>query len=228
MGIQIEKKQKIHRMVHKACLFDLDGVLVDTAIYHFQAWKNLGKNFDYELSVEQNEELKGVSRVASLDRILSWANKEASQAEKNAWLIEKNENYLALISHMNPSEILPGVLDFLKQIKELGYLIALGSASKNAEIILQKTGLISWFDAIIDGNHVQKSKPDPEVFLKGAEALKVSPEACIVFEDASAGVEAAKRAGMKAIGIGDPMVLDEADKVIPSFSGVQAVNLLLF
>ena len=215
-------------MKPKACLFDLDGVLVDTAIYHFQAWKNLGKNFDYELSEEQNEELKGVSRVASLDRILTWAKKEASQVEKTAWLIEKNENYLDLISNMNPDEILPGVLAFLQAIKDQGYLIALGSASKNAEIILEKTGLITWFDAIIDGNHVQKSKPDPEVFLKGAEALGVSPEDCIVFEDASAGIEAAKRAGMKSIGIGDPIVLHEANKVIPSFLGINAGNLLLF
>ena len=215
-------------MKHKACLFDLDGVLVDTAIYHFQAWKNLGKNFDYELSEEQNEELKGVSRVASLDRILTWAKKEASQVEKTAWLIEKNENYLDLISNMNPDEILPGVVAFLQAIKDQGYLIALGSASKNAEIILEKTGLNTWFDAIIDGNHVQKSKPDPEVFLKGAEALGVSPEDCIVFEDASAGIEAAKRAGMKSIGIGDPIVLHEANKVIPSFLGVNAGNLLLF
>jgi len=215
-------------MKYKACLFDLDGVLVDTAIYHFQAWKNLGKNFDYELTEEQNEELKGISRVASLDRILTWAKKEASQEEKNKWLIEKNENYLELISNMNPSEILPGVLDFLQEIKAQGYLIALGSASKNAEVILRKTGLISWFDAIIDGNHVQKSKPDPEVFLKGAEALGVLPENCIVFEDASAGIEAAKRAGMKAIGIGDPSILDGADQVISSFIGVQASKLFLF
>ena len=215
-------------MKYKACLFDLDGVLVDTAIYHFQAWKNLGKNFDYELTEEQNEKLKGISRVASLDRILTFAQKEASQEEKNKWLIEKNENYLELISNMNPSEILPGVLDFLQEIKAQGYLIALGSASKNAEVILRKTGLISWFDAIIDGNHVQKSKPDPEVFLKGAEALGVSPENCIVFEDASAGIEAAKRAGMKAIGIGDSYILDGADQVISSFVGVKATKLFLF
>ena len=215
-------------MKYKACLFDLDGVLVDTAIYHFQAWKNLGKNFDYELTEEQNEKLKGISRVASLDRILTFAQKEASQEEKNKWLIEKNENYLELISNMNPSEILPGVLDFLQEIKAQGYLIALGSASKNAEVILRKTGLISWFDAIIDGNHVQKSKPDPEVFLKGADALGVSPENCIVFEDASAGIEAAKRAGMKAIGIGDPSILEGADQVISSFIGVQASKLFLF
>jgi beta-phosphoglucomutase len=215
-------------MNYKACLFDLDGVLVDTAIYHFQAWKNLGKKFNYELTEEQNEQLKGVSRVESLNKILAWANYSATEAEKSEWLVEKNEEYLRLISNMNPSEILPGVVEFLTKIKELGYQIALGSASKNAEIILQKTGLIDWFDLIIDGNKVNKSKPDPEVFLKGAEGLGLSPEHCIVFEDAQAGVEAAKAGNMKAIGIGDAETLKLADKIIPNFIGVNAVELLQF
>jgi beta-phosphoglucomutase len=215
-------------MTYKACLFDLDGVLVDTAIYHFQAWKMLGENFNYQLTEEQNEQLKGVSRVESLNRILDWANYSATSEQKEAWLIEKNENYLQLISNMNPAEILPGVLDFLGQIKELGYKIALGSASKNSEVILTKTGLLPWFDLIIDGNKVTKSKPDPEVFLKGAEGLGFQPEECIVFEDAQAGVEAAKKGGMKAIGIGDVDVLSEADKVIPTFIGVKATELLKF
>jgi beta-phosphoglucomutase len=215
-------------MTYKACLFDLDGVLVDTAIYHFQAWKMLGENFNYQLTKEQNEQLKGVSRVESLNRILDWANYSATSEQKEAWLIEKNENYLQLISTMNPAEILPGVLDFLGQIKELGYKIALGSASKNSEVILTKTGLLPWFDLIIDGNKVTKSKPDPEVFLKGAEGLGFKPEECIVFEDAQAGVEAAKKGGMKAIGIGEADVLSEADKVIPTFFGVKATELLKF
>ena len=215
-------------MKYKACLFDLDGVLVDTAIYHFKAWRALGLNFGYQLTEEQNEQLKGISRVESLDRILNWAGVQASEEEKSKWLIEKNEHYLELISQMNPSEILPGVSDFLGQIKKEGYLIALGSASKNAEIILNKTGLMHWFDVIIDGNKVTKSKPDPEVFLKGAEALGVSPEECIVFEDAVAGVEAAKKGGMKAIGIGETSVLNQADKVISSFSGVLSKDLLNF
>ena len=215
-------------MTYKACLFDLDGVLVDTAIYHFQAWKMLGENFNYQLTEEQNEQLKGVSRVESLNRILDWANYSATSKQKEAWLIEKNENYLQLISTMNPAEILPGVLDFLGQIKELGYKIALGSASKNSEVILTKTGLLPWFDLIIDGNKVTKSKPDPEVFLKGAEGLGFQPEECIVFEDAQAGVEAAKKGGMKAIGIGEADVLSEADKVIPTFIGVKATELLKF
>lgn len=215
-------------MTYKACLFDLDGVLVDTAIYHFQAWKNLGSKFGYTLTEEQNEQLKGVSRVESLNRILSWANYTATEEQKSAWLIEKNDNYLDLISNMNPSEILPGVLDFLHQIKQAGYKIALGSASKNAEIILAKTGLIEWFDLIIDGNKVTKSKPDPEVFLKGAAGLGFQPNECIVFEDAQAGVEAAKAGNMRAIGIGEAEMLGEADKVISSFVGVQASKLLQF
>ena len=215
-------------MTYKACLFDLDGVLVDTAIYHFQAWKMLGENFNYQLTEEQNEQLKGVSRVESLNRILDWASYSATADQKEVWLKEKNDNYLQLISNMNPAEILPGVVDFLAQIKEQGYKIALGSASKNAEIILEKTGLMPWFDLIIDGNKVTKSKPDPEVFLKGAAGLGFQPKECIVFEDAQAGVEAAKKGGMKAIGIGEASVLIEADKVIPNFIGINSADLLLF
>ncbi len=215
-------------MTYKACLFDLDGVLVDTAIYHFQAWKNLGSKFGYVLTEEQNEQLKGVSRVESLNRILAWANYSATEEQISAWLIEKNENYLELISTMNPSEILPGVVDFLGQLKKAGYKIALGSASKNAEIILAKTGLTEWFDLIVDGNMVTKSKPDPEVFLKGAMGLGVEPAACVVFEDAQAGIEAAKAGDMRAIGIGEAEMLGQADKVIPTFVGVQASELLQF
>jgi beta-phosphoglucomutase len=215
-------------MTYKACLFDLDGVLVDTAIYHYQAWKNLGSKFGYVLTEEQNEQLKGVSRVESLNRILAWANYAATEEQISAWLIEKNDNYLELISNMNPSEILPGVLEFLQQLKKNGYKIALGSASKNAEIILAKTGLTDWFDLIIDGNKVSKSKPDPEVFLKGAMGLGVEPEECIVFEDAQAGIEAAKAGNMRAIGIGEAEMLRQADKVIPSFVGVEATELLQF
>ncbi len=214
-------------MKYKACLFDLDGVLVDTAVYHFQAWKILGKHFNFELSHEQNEELKGISRVESLDKILHWAHFQATQDQKGRWLKEKNETYLELISHMNPSEILPGVISFLDQLKEQGYLIALGSASKNAVIILEKTGLTTWFNAIIDGNVVTKSKPDPEVFIKGAEALGCPAAACIVFEDAQAGIDAAKAGGMKVVGVGSPTILRGADKVISSFTELQVSELLL-
>ena len=215
-------------MSYKACLFDLDGVLVDTAIYHFQAWKMLGENFNYQLTEEQNEQLKGVSRVESLNRILNWATYTATEEQREIWLKEKNDNYLQLIMNMNPSEILPGVVDFLGQIKADGYKIALGSASKNAEIILEKTHLTPWFDLIIDGNKVSKSKPDPEVFLKGAEGLGLLPFECIVFEDAQAGVEAAIAGGMKVIGIGEASVLSDANKVIPNFVGIKSADLLNF
>jgi beta-phosphoglucomutase len=188
----------------------------------------LGENFGYQLTEEQNEQLKGVSRVESLNRILVWASFSATEEQKKIWLKEKNDNYLSLISSMNPSEILPGVVDFLAQIKKDGYKIGLGSASKNAEIILEKTGLMPWFDLIIDGNKVSKSKPDPEVFLKGAEGLGLLPHECIVFEDAQAGVEAAKSGGMKVIGIGEASVLKEADKVISNFVGINSADLLLF
>jgi beta-phosphoglucomutase len=215
-------------MSYKACLFDLDGVLVDTAIYHFKAWKMLGENFNYQLTEEQNEQLKGVSRVESLNRILNWATYTATEEQKEIWLKEKNDNYLQLIMNMNPSEILPGVVNFLGQIKADGYKIALGSASKNAEIILEKTHLMPWFDVIIDGNKVSKSKPDPEVFLKGAEGLGLLPSECIVFEDAQAGVEAAIAGGMKVIGIGEASVLGDANKVIPNFVGIKSADLLNF
>lgn len=215
-------------MSYKACLFDLDGVLVDTAIYHFQAWKMLGENFNYQLTEEQNEQLKGVSRVESLNRILNWATYTATEEQKEIWLKEKNDNYLQLIMNMNPSEILPGVVNFLGQIKADGYKIALGSASKNAEIILEKTHLTPWFDVIIDGNKVSKSKPDPEVFLKGAEGLGLLPSECIVFEDAQAGVEAAIAGGMKVIGIGEASVLSDANKVIQNFVGIKSADLLNF
>lgn len=212
-------------MKYKACLFDLDGVLVDTAIYHFKAWQQLGLQFGYQLTEDQNEQLKGISRVESLKRILEWAKFTASDEQQSIWLKEKNEIYLNLISQMNPNEILPGVSHFLEDIKRKGYLIALGSASKNAQIILEKTGLLKWFDAIIDGNIVEKSKPDPEVFIKGAEALQVKANECIVFEDAQAGIEAAKKANMYAVGIGEASILIQADKVIKSFENVTIETL---
>lgn len=212
----------------KGCIFDLDGVLVDTAIYHFQAWKMIASQVNFDLSEAQNELLKGVSRVESLDKILVWAGVLIDEPTKEKFLQEKNENYLHLISKMNKNEILPGVVAFLRQLKSEGYLIALGSASKNSELILLKTGLNIWFDAIIDGNKVSKSKPDPEVFLKGADALGLNPLECVVFEDAQAGIEAAINAGMKSIGIGLPHILTRADKVIETFLGEKPTSLLEF
>lgn len=197
-------------MSRKAFIFDLDGVIVDTAKYHFLAWQKLAQELGIEFTPEHNEELKGVSRVRSLDIILASGHIEASQEDKNKWLIQKNEDYLSYLVDMDESEILPGVLHVLEFIKEKKQLIALGSASKNARPILEKTGILHFFDAIVDGNDVSNAKPDPEVFLKAAQLLNVSNENAIVFEDSVAGIQAANIANMISVGIGDAAILHEA------------------
>jgi beta-phosphoglucomutase len=197
-------------MTKKAFIFDLDGVIVDTAKYHFLAWQKLAQELGIEFTPEHNEELKGVSRVRSLDIILALGNIEASQEDKNKWLTQKNEDYLSYLVDMDESEILPGVLPVLEFIKEKKQLIALGSASKNARPILEKTGILPFFDAIVDGNDVSNAKPDPEVFLRAAQLLNVSNENAIVFEDSVAGIQAANSANMISVGIGDAAILHEA------------------
>jgi beta-phosphoglucomutase len=197
-------------MTKKAFIFDLDGVIVDTAKYHFLAWQKLAQELGIEFTPEHNEELKGVSRVRSLDIILALGNIEASQEDKNKWLTQKNEDYLSYLVDMDESEILPGVLPVLEFIKEKNQLIALGSASKNARPILEKTGILPFFDAIVDGNDVSNAKPDPEVFLRAAQLLNVSNENAIVFEDSVAGIQAANTANMISVGIGDAAILHEA------------------
>ena len=197
-------------MTKKAFIFDLDGVIVDTAKYHFLAWQKLAQELGIEFTPEHNEDLKGVSRVRSLDIILALGNIEASQEDKNKWLIQKNEDYLSYLVDIDESEILPGVLHVLEFIKEKNQLIALGSASKNARPILEKTGILPFFDAIVDGNDVSNAKPDPEVFLRAAQLLNVSNENAIVFEDSVAGIQAANIANMISVGIGDAAILHEA------------------
>ena len=199
-------------------IFDLDGVLVDTARFHYLAWKKLAENLGISFSHEQNEALKGVSRKESLEKILGWGNKVLTESEIEHWLTQKNNWYLEHIYEMDPREMLPGARDFLKMVHESPIKVALGSASKNAPLILDRLGVTHHFDAVIDGNRTSRSKPDPEVFQLGAEAIGLSPESVVVFEDAVAGVEAAKRAGMLAIGVGEPEVLSKADLVIPGFA----------
>ncbi|WP_426350102.1 beta-phosphoglucomutase [Alloiococcus sp. CFN-8] len=201
----------------KACLFDLDGVIVDTAKYHYLAWKRLADELGFQFTEEDNERLKGVSRMASLDILLSIGGIAASDEEKEEMAAKKNQWYVDYITKLKEDEILPGVKEFLTTLRNNDIKIALGSASKNSMIILENLKLVPYFDAIVDGNKVSKAKPDPEVFLLGAKELGVSPSACVVFEDAEAGIEAAKRAGMRAIGIGEPSILKEADKVVPGF-----------
>ena len=197
-------------MTKKAFIFDLDGVIVDTAKYHYLAWKKIATDLGIEFTHEHNELLKGVSRVRSLDIILGLGQVEASQEQKDQWLIQKNEDYLSYLVDMDQSEILPGVMKVLKFLKANQQPIALGSASKNARPILEKTGILSYFDAIVDGNDVSNAKPDPEVFLQAAQKLGITNENSIVFEDSVAGIQAANSASMTSIGIGDATILNEA------------------
>jgi beta-phosphoglucomutase len=204
----------------KAFIFDLDGVIVDTAKYHYLAWLKIANQLDIEFTLEHNELLKGVSRVRSLDIILELGKIDASQEDKNKWLVQKNEDYLSYLVDMNQSEILPGVLPVLKFLKERNQAIALGSASKNARPILEKTGIIHYFDAIVDGNDVSNAKPDPEVFLIAAKLLGTEPENAIVFEDSVAGVQAANIANMISIGIGEESILNEAKFIFEDFTHI--------
>ena len=197
-------------MTKKAFIFDLDGVIVDTAKYHYLAWKKIATELGIEFTHDHNELLKGVSRVRSLDIILGLGEVDASQAQKDQWLIQKNEDYLSYLVDMDQSEILPGVMTVLEFLKANHQPIALGSASKNARPILEKTGILSYFDAIVDGNDVSNAKPDPEVFLQAAQKLGISNENSIVFEDSVAGIQAANIASMTSIGIGEASILNEA------------------
>lgn len=197
----------------KGAIFDLDGVLVDTAKYHYQAWKRLANSVGVEFSLDDNEHLKGVSRAESLELILKKGNIEKSAEEKQALMDVKNEWYLDLAAEMNPDEALPGAISFLESCKSKGIKIALGSSSKNAPMILERLGITHLFDAIVDGNVVSKSKPDPTVFLTAAEKLGLAPSECIVFEDAISGVQAAKTGGFYCVGIGTKEVLPLADEI---------------
>lgn len=195
----------------KGFLFDLDGVIVDTAVFHFQAWRRCAQKLGGDFTEAQNEELKGVSRVDSLKKIIEWTGASVTADEFEALMVEKNGWYLELVQELSAADGLPGAMAFLQQAHARGIKIALGSASKNAPMILDKMGLTPLFDAIIDGNNVINGKPHPEVFLKGAAALGLNPEECVVFEDSIAGVQAAKTGGMSCVGIGTPETLEGAD-----------------
>ncbi|WP_460217748.1 beta-phosphoglucomutase [Psychroserpens sp. MEBiC05023] len=209
-------------MHKKGFIFDLDGVIVDTAKYHFLAWKKLANSIGVDFSEVQNEQLKGVSRVRSLEKILEWGHKTLSEAEFARLMSLKNVDYLSYIDKMDNSEILPDVSKTLDYLIEKQQAIALGSASKNATPILKKVSLLEKFEAIVDGNDVSKAKPDPEVFLIGAKLLNMKPEDCVVFEDSVAGIQAANTAKMISIGIGSEEVLHEADYIFNDFTEISA------
>jgi beta-phosphoglucomutase len=206
----------------KACIFDLDGVIVDTAKYHYLAWKKLATMLNINFTEENNERLKGVSRMASLDIILEIGNMVLDEKMKEEYAALKNKWYLDYINQMMPDEILPGSLEFISELKNAGIKVALGSASKNTPLILERLGIGKLFDAVADGNVVRNAKPDPEVFITAAKMLGVQPEGCVVFEDAVAGVEAALNAGMRCVGIGSEKTLKDAHFVV---SGLDKISL---
>ncbi|MGE5393515.1 MAG: beta-phosphoglucomutase [Candidatus Saccharibacteria bacterium] len=210
----------------EACIFDLDGVIVDTAKYHYIAWRALAEELGFVFTVEDNERLKGVSRMRSLEILLEIGNLQFTDAEKQAMAEKKNALYVSYIQQMTPEEILPGVEQFLQEIRNKGIKIALGSASKNSPMILRQIHLSDMFDTVVDGNSITEAKPNPEVFLAGAKRLGVDPKQCVVFEDAIAGIEAARNAGMHSVGVGDARTLAMADMVIPGFEGFSYEKLL--
>ena len=203
-----------------ACIFDLDGVVVDTAKYHYLAWKRLAAEHGFDFTEHDNERLKGVSRMASLEILLEIGQKSASPLEKELMAARKNAWYVEYIENMNPSEILPGAQVFIENLRGRGIKVALGSASKNARLILNRIGLVNHFDTIVDGTRVVNAKPNPEVFLIAASDLGVTPAECLVFEDAEAGVEAAINGGMRCVGVGNPLVLSKANLVIDGFKNL--------
>ncbi len=210
----------------KGCIFDLDGVIVDTAKYHYQSWKRLAKELGFEFDEAVNERLKGISRMDSLNIVLAQGGILVTEEEKETMCYEKNEWYKEYISELDESELLPGVKVFIEGLRAEGVKIGLGSASRNAKTILKGIGIDHLFDVMIDGNDVSKSKPDPEVFLKGAEGLGLAPEHVVVFEDARKGLEAAITAGFIPVGVGSPELLPEADMHIQSFENFSLEEVL--
>ncbi|WP_367569400.1 beta-phosphoglucomutase [Lacrimispora sp.] len=210
----------------KTCIFDMDGVICDTAKYHFHAWKKLGDRLGIVFTEQDNERLKGVSRMESLEILLSLSDRTYTEEEKLSFAEEKNKNYVDYISAMDKNEILPGVLEVLEYCRKESIKTALGSVSKNAGIILDRLKLWPYFDAVIDGTKVARAKPDPEVFLKGAGETGADPSCCVVFEDAYTGIEAARAAGMLAVGIGSEQALPNADFVIRGFEEMSAEQLM--
>jgi beta-phosphoglucomutase len=198
----------------RACIFDLDGVIVDTAHYHYLAWHRLAKELGYELTPADNERLKGVSRMQSLEIILELAGANLNEFEKEKLANRKNVWFVDYIERMLPEEIFPGVLSLILALKDKRIKVALASSSKNAWTVIKRLGIGDRFDTVVDGNMIRHTKPDPEIFLLAARQLEVLPEHCLVFEDAEAGVESAIAAGMKCIGIGSPQQLGKADLVL--------------
>jgi beta-phosphoglucomutase len=214
----------------KACIFDLDGVIVNTAKYHYLAWKRLADELGFNFTEEQNERLKGVDRMQSLDILLEIGKITLTEEQKLDAANLKNDWYMQMVERITVDEILPGAYEFLLDVKTQHIAVALGSASKNATTILRRVELAQLFDSIIDGNKTEKAKPNPEVFLMAAQMMGFHPNECVVFDDAYSGIEAALAGGMLAVGIGDPKILTNANVVIPGFDAIEwndVLNMLM-
>ena len=211
----------------RAALFDLDGVIVDTAKYHYRAWKRLAAELGFDFRPSDNERLKGVSRDRSLEILLELGGLQDrfTSAQRAELASRKTAWYIEYIAEMDKTELLPGSRDCIAALRARRIKTALCTASKNSPLILERLGIASWFDTVVDGNRVTKAKPDPEVFLTAASDLGVAVDDCVVFEDARAGIEAAKRAGMYAIGVGNERDLREADSVLPGLSELHVDEL---
>lgn len=209
----------------KGCIFDLDGVIVDTAHYHYLAWKRLALELGYDLTELENEKLKGVSRMQSLNIILDLAGISLNEKHKEMLTTKKNIWFNDYIERMTPAEIFPGVQELIDSIKGEGMRVGLASSSMNAKTVLRQLRMEHEFDAVVDGTMITRTKPDPEIFLITAERIGVSAGSCVVIEDAVAGVEAALAAGMKCIGIGSPDLLGEADLILEKTSDIELSTL---
>ena len=205
----------------KGFVFDLDGVIVDTAVHHFESWRKILRQLGAEISEEDDAHTRGASRMESLEYLLTKYGIALTQAEKEMWAARKNELYLEAIQEITPRDLLPGALAFLIDSRKAGLKLALGSASKNARGVLDKLGISDRFDAILDGNDAQASKPDPEIFTKACQSLDLDPATVVVFEDAAKGVQAAVAAGCKVVGLGDPVTLSQADLVVSGLDVIQ-------
>ena len=212
----------------KAFIFDLDGVITDTAEYHYLAWGQLANELGIEFTREDNERLKGISRMESLEIILEIGKKQSSYSleEKEKLAEQKNDHYVELIKQITPNDILPGIKQLLLDIKDAGYKLGLASVSKNAPAVMSSLQLSDWFDYMVDARTIKRGKPDPEIFLKAAEKLGVSADECIGIEDAEAGVEAIKSAGMFAVGVGSKEQLAKAD-LIYSHTNLLSLEVLI-
>lgn len=212
----------------QAVIFDLDGVITDTAEYHYQAWKAIAEELNIPFTREFNENLKGVSRLDSLKLLLSQATTpvQYSDVEMEELATRKNNLYVKLIEKITPADLLPGISEFLTELREAGIKTGIASASKNARTVLDGLGVTSWFDVIVDVTRLKNNKPDPEIFLTAAAQLKVEPSACIGVEDAVSGVDAIKAAGMFAVAIGDAKQFPKADIVLPNTAKLSLRNLM--